>query len=160
MKPFKMYKLNRYSDSRGHFQEVVRASEIGSNFKQMNMVYSSANVVRGLHYQINAPQGKFVGVIEGFIIDVAVSPSGEVHVFDLSPGEAVYIPPGYAHGYCTGPYCGASVFYLCTEEYVPEWDRGWNPMSSSLKDLPWLNRKDMLISEKDKNAPEFVPSTE
>ena len=66
-----------YSDNRGKFIETYKKisySDFGLdyNFVQDNLVYSDANVLRGLHYQEKFPQGKLVSVIEGEIFDVAV----------------------------------------------------------------------------------------
>ncbi len=120
-----------FADERGWFQELFhrgRFLEAGLDleFVQDNLSRSHGGVVRGLHYQIEQPQGKLVRVLRGEIFDVAVdlrrsSPTfGEWEGFELSDKNqhAVYIPPGFAHGFCVLSD-SADVLYKCTALYAP-----------------------------------------
>jgi dTDP-4-dehydrorhamnose 3,5-epimerase len=129
-----------WRDARGAFvetyhQERYRDAGIGATFVQDNFSWSQANVLRGLHYQLSRPQGKLVMVVEGRVFDVAVdirkgSPTfGQWHGVELSAenGRQLYIPPGYAHGYCVLSE-RAGFMYRCTDYYSPSDERGirWN----------------------------------
>jgi len=106
------------------------------SFVQENHSFSVKNVLRGLHYQ-TAPkgQGKLVRCIRGEIFDVAVdvregSPTRYKWVSALLSVEnhhALYIPEGFAHGFCVMSDA-AEMVYKCTSEYSPENERGilWN----------------------------------
>src|SRR5688500_120569 len=103
-----------FRDDRGFFLESYNAerfAELGlpSTFRQDNHSHSVAGVLRGLHYQLRRPQGKLVSVIRGEVFDVAVdirrgSPTfGKWFGTTLTEAEPRYlwIPPGFAHGFCT-----------------------------------------------------------
>jgi dTDP-4-dehydrorhamnose 3,5-epimerase len=131
----------RFGDERGFFKEVYKASDfaasgIAPTFIQDNLSHSTRGVLRGLHYQKHPhAQGKLVMALTGRIFDVAVdirhgSPSfgrwvGEV--LSAENGYMLYVPPGFAHGFCVLSEV-ADVLYKVTSEYVPECDRGilWN----------------------------------
>lgn len=148
-----------YRDDRGLFREVHRHdrfSEFGLPycFRQDNHSRSRFGVLRGLHYQLNRPQGKLVTVIRGAIFDVAVdirvgSPTfGEwVGVtLDEDVPRAVWVPPGFAHGFCAVSEV-ADVLYKCTDFYVPEDERGviWSDPTIGVQ---WPVRSPVL-SQKD-----------
>ena len=130
-----------FQDERGFFKETYKYSEfaafgITERFVQDNHSRSVKGVLRGLHYQ-NPPkaQGKLVRVIVGGIFDVAV----DIRVGSPTYGKWVgvklsaenkrmlYIPPGFAHGFCVLSDV-AEVVYKVTEEYAPECEAGiiWN----------------------------------
>lgn len=129
-----------YGDPRGYFLECwnrVRYAEAGlpTTFVQDNLSLSRRGVVRGLHYQHPAGQGKLVSVLQGEVFDVAVdlrvgSPSfGRWFgtVLSETNHRQVYIPPGFGHGFAVVSE-SALFFYKCTEFYRPE-DEGsvlWN----------------------------------
>jgi len=152
-----------FSDNRGHFFEsyhVGRYLENGipARFVQDNISRSKHNVVRGLHYQIGRPQGKLVMVVEGRIFDVAVdirrgSPTfGRWVGVELSSENClqIYIPEGFAHGFCTLSET-AAVFYKCTEYYAPAEERTirWDDPALS---IAWPV-SEPILSEKDRGAP-------
>ncbi len=128
-------------DDRGFFMETYRMSEFSANgisqaFVQDNYSHSVQRVLRGLHYQKHPKaQGKLVMVLKGQIFDVAVdirkgSPTYRKWVGMVLAGDdfrMLYIPPGFAHGFCVLSE-EADVVYKVTEEYAPECDRGiiWN----------------------------------
>jgi dTDP-4-dehydrorhamnose 3,5-epimerase len=129
-----------HRDQRGFFleswhEEKFRRAGLDLRFVQDNHSGSVANTLRGLHYQIERPQGKLVWAVAGEIFDVAVdlrrsSPSfGRWVGVTLSPENRrqLWIPPGFAHGYyVTG--AGAEVVYKCTDLHFPQHERTlrWN----------------------------------
>lgn len=129
-----------FEDSRGYFFESYqkkRFAEAGIpwDFVQDNQSRSQKGTLRGLHYQIQQPQGKLVRVVVGEIFDVAVdirrsSPTFGKWVGDYLSAEnkrMIWIPPGFAHGfYVTSP--DAEVIYKATDYYAPQWERtiAWN----------------------------------
>ena len=148
-----------FGDSRGFFLETYHDSRyqqvgIPGPFVQDNHSRSSRGVLRGLHFQLKHPQGKLVSVARGEVFDVAVdvrhgSPTfGQWFGTVLSEDNhhQLYIPPGYAHGFCVLSET-ADFLYKCTDYYLPEDEGGviWNdpdiaiqwPMSS-----PTLSDKD------------------
>jgi len=149
-----------FQDDRGYFREIYHLNkfeELNVNFVQDNFSYSHKNVLRGLHYQLNNPQGKLVTVVEGEIFDVAVdirqkSPTfGKWYGINLSSEnrKQIYIPPGYAHGFCVlSKYAG--VFYKCTDLYSPgdEYALLWSDPKIGIN---WPVR-DPIVSNKDAAA--------
>ena len=111
-----------HKDKRGYLREILAERVIKKKFKFQIVSRSKRNVLRGLHLQINKPQGKFISVIEGKIFDVAVDlrkkskTFGKIFKIILSDKncKSVYIPPGFAHGFQT---LGRDniVCYSCTE---------------------------------------------
>ncbi|MCL4109911.1 UNVERIFIED_CONTAM: hypothetical protein GTU68_003279 [Idotea baltica] len=155
----KIVEPKRYGDERGFFAETFQAERyrsagVGSNFVQDNHSRSSYGVLRGLHYQIRRPQGKLVSVPRGSVFDVAVdmrsdSPRfGEWTGVVLSEenGRQLYIPPGFAHGFCVISEI-ADFVYKCTDYYCPEHERSllWNDPDVGI-DWPV---ESPLVSEKD-----------
>ncbi|HDG98329.1 MAG TPA: dTDP-4-dehydrorhamnose 3,5-epimerase [Desulfobacterales bacterium] len=126
-----------FSDERGFFMETYKYSEfsafgIKEHFLQDNHSRSAKWVLRGLHYQ-NPPkaQGKLVRVVLGEVFDVVVdirkgSPTYGKWVGVVLSSEnkrMLYIPPGFAHGFCVLSDV-AEVLYKVTEEYAPECEAG------------------------------------
>ncbi len=122
-------------DRRGFFterfhRERFRAHGLPTLFVQDNHSRSSPGVVRGLHYQYAPPQGKLVGVTRGRVWDVAVdirptSPTyGRHHATELSDmnGRLLWIPPGFAHGFCVLGDEAADVLYKVDAPYDPDGD--------------------------------------
>jgi dTDP-4-dehydrorhamnose 3,5-epimerase len=152
-----------FADDRGFFLESYNEKafeEIGirEKFVQDNHSYSKRGVLRGLHYQLEKPQGKLVRVVTGEVLDVFVdlrrsSPTfGRWEAVNLS-GEnrrLAWIPAGYAHGFYVLSE-SAHVLYKSTEFYFPELERTvlWN--DPDLK-INWENLEEPLLSEKDKKG--------
>ena len=118
-----------FSDARGYFLEThhaerYRQAGIDAVFVQDNVASSRGGVIRGLHYQHPNEQGKLIIVLDGEIFDVAVdirrgSPTFGAWVGTaLAAHQQIYIPPGFAHGYCVTSE-SALVAYKCTTKYVP-----------------------------------------
>lgn len=148
-----------FGDSRGYFLETwnrnrYRAAGIDVDFVQSNVSRSARGVLRGLHYQHPKPQGKLVYVLEGSVYDVAVdirpnSPSfghWVGHTLDAERKQQLYVPPGYAHGFCvTSGH--AMLCYLCTTHYDPLADAAirWDDPRIAVQwpiDAPKLSGKD------------------
>lgn len=152
-----------HRDERGFFVETYHADRyrnhgIAAPFVQDNRSRSTAGTLRGLHLQLERPQGKLIHVIEGEIFDVAVdvrrgSPTfGRWVSVNLSADtfRQVYIPPGFAHGFCVvSPI--AQVEYKCTEVYNPASEIGiaWNDPAIG---IAWPIREPRL-SERDSRHP-------
>jgi len=124
------------------------------DFVQDNHSHSTRGVLRGLHYQLQQPQGKLVRVVTGCVFDVAVdirqgSPSfGQWVGVELSADNRcqLYIPPGFAHGFCVTSD-EADFLYKCTSYYSPQDEHGilWNDPDIGIK---WPDES-FSISEKD-----------
>lgn len=154
-----------FSDTRGHFFESYRHDLFVKNgipfeFVQDNQSFSTAGVLRGLHFQ-NEPfaQGKLVRVITGKVIDIAVdirpnSPTFGQHqsfILDAALQNMVYIPAGFAHGFAA---IEDSIFsYKCTNNYNKASERGiiWNDKDLN---IDW-KIEHPNVSEKDIELPSF-----
>jgi dTDP-4-dehydrorhamnose 3,5-epimerase len=157
----------RHVDSRGFFSEVfkenvLREHGIAVRFVQDNHSLSgSQGVIRGLHFQTPPfAQAKLVRVTAGSILDVAVdihwgSPSFGRHVAVVlsgSEGNQIFIPEGFAHGYCTLER-DTEVIYKVSAYYSPEHDRGllWNDPALAIE---WPIPADRaLVSDRDQKHP-------
>jgi len=157
-----------FKDERGFFLETwqkEKYKEIGINesFVQDNWSRSSKNVLRGLHFQKENPQGKLVSVRSGSVFDVAVDIRKDSPTFGRWYGEELsdenclqmYVPPGFAHGFCV--LSGVVDFvYKCTDYYRPSDEQGiiWNDKSLNIT-WPLTNP---IVSNKDNNLPSFRKS--
>ena len=152
-------KPNVFEDERGFFLETWKHnsySKIGINetFVQDNWSRSRKNVLRGLHYQMNQPQGKLVSVRRGIVFDVAVDIRKDSQTFgkwygiELSDSNKLqmYIPPGVAHGFCVISDI-ADFVYKCTETYKHQ-DEGGILWKDEELGIDWPIRKP-IISKKD-----------
>jgi dTDP-4-dehydrorhamnose 3,5-epimerase len=129
-----------FGDDRGFFYEswnkkTFETVGLNMDFVQDNHSKSQRGVLRGLHYQIQHPQGKLVRVVAGEVFDVAVdlrkfSPTfGRWVGFVLSAENKrfAWIPPGFAHGFVVISE-SAECFYKTTDYWYPEFERSllWN----------------------------------
>ena len=153
-----------YTDERGYFMETFRLSYLNEhgvelNFVQDNQSQSRIGTLRGLHYQLEFPQGKLVRVISGTVFDVAVDIRENSSTFGKWVGETLsaenkkqfWIPPGFAHGFLVLSK-SAELFYKCTEYYHPEDDYSllWNDPAVGIE---WpLQNREPILSEKDRIA--------
>jgi dTDP-4-dehydrorhamnose 3,5-epimerase len=125
-----------FGDARGFFfesyqQERYVAHGIELSFVQDNFSRSDQGVLRGLHYQLEQPQGKLVGVSHGAVFDVAVDIRHGSPYFGQSVGmvlddvnhRQLYIPPGFAHGFYVISET-ADFYYKCTDYYHPASEKG------------------------------------
>ena len=124
-----------FGDARGYFFESWEARKfavagLDMTFVQDNYSRSMEHTLRGLHYQIQNPQGKLVRVIAGEVFDVAVdmrksSPSfgrAVTAILSADNKQQLWIPPGFAHGFYVLSE-SAEFFYKCTDFYAPEHER-------------------------------------
>lgn len=151
-------------DKRGMFVKIYNSDFyrnifLGVNIKESYFTISRKNVIRGLHFQLPPYEvAKIVCCVEGEIMDVVVdlregSPTyGRHDIFYLSAKKSniLYIPEGLAHGYCVLSE-KAIVVYNVTNVYSKEHDTGirWDSIG-----IPWPV-DNPILSEKDKNLPEF-----
>jgi dTDP-4-dehydrorhamnose 3,5-epimerase len=125
-----------FGDARGFFLESWNRqtfADLGLNldFVQDNHSCSARGVLRGIHYQLNQPQGKLVRVVSGAVFDVAVdlrksSPrfgQWTGHTLSADNKQMLWIPPGFGHGFLVLSE-SADFLYKTTELYAPQWDRG------------------------------------
>jgi len=154
-----------FKDDRGFFMESFRAdllADHGINFQfvQDNHSGSKRNILRGLHYQIERPQGKLVRVVVGEIFDVAVDLRKSSKTFgkwiaailSAENKRMLWIPPGFGHGfYVLSDW--AEVIYKATDYYAPEYDRSiiWNDPDIGIK-WPIPEGSEPILSEKDKSG--------
>ena len=155
-----------FEDSRGFFlesynQKVFAAIGMAEKFVQDNHSYSVRGVLRGLHYQVQKPQGKLIRVVSGEVLDVLLdlrksSPTfGRWHSVKLSGQNKLmaWIPSGFAHGFYVLSE-SAHVLYKTTDFYAPELERTvlWN--DPDLK-IEWGNREEPILSGKDQQGMRF-----
>lgn len=149
-----------FSDERGEFfesfsvQKFRNATGVLSDFVQDNQSLSHAKVLRGLHYQIEQPQGKLVRVVSGSVWDVVVDLRRSSPTFaqwvgvDLSAENQrmLWVPPGCAHGFVVTSK-SAVFLYKTTDYYAPAHERtiAWNDPSLAINwpvADPLVNAKD------------------
>jgi len=132
---------NLFSDERGYFFESFNARDFREStgltveFVQDNHSLSKQGVLRGLHYQIQHPQGKLLRVVKGVVFDVAVDLRKSSLTFGCWVGamltadnrKQLWIPPGFAHGFLALSD-EAEVLYKITDYWHPEHERTllWN----------------------------------
>lgn len=152
-----------FGDARGFFMESWNRQTFADlgldlDFVQDNHSRSARGVLRGLHYQLNQPQGKLVRVTNGIVFDVAVdvrrsSPHyGQWTGHELSADNQhmLWIPPGFAHGFLVLSE-SADFLYKTTAYYAPQWDRGirWDDPDIGvhwpLQGVPTLSAKDQAL---------------
>jgi dTDP-4-dehydrorhamnose 3,5-epimerase len=156
-----------FSDARGHFLENYNrrgfreATGLDPQFVQDNQSFSVRNVLRGLHYQIQQPQGKLVQVLIGEVYDVVVDLRRKSATFGKWTGvnlsaathRMVWVPAGFAHGFLvTSEH--ALVQYKVTEYYAPEHERTilWSDRDLGIK---WPLEHDPVLNEKDARGVAF-----
>lgn len=158
-----------YRDDRGWFVEAWGAAGFAAHpglprdFVQDNLSCSRPGVLRGLHYQHPSGQGKFLQVLRGAILDVAVdirrgSPHFGRHVaVRLAEDDPtrLYIPPGFAHGFLVLGDVEALVGYKCTSGYSPR-DEGIIRWDDPDLGIAWPTAGPPLLSPRDADAPRLA----
>lgn len=150
-----------FADERGFFYESYNQKEFTEktgllvDFVQDNHSCSSQNVLRGLHYQIQQPQGKLVRVVAGAIFDVAVdirrsAPTFGQWISCLLSAEnkrQLWIPPGFAHGFLVLSET-TEVLYKTTDYYARQHERCilWNDPDLA---IAWPLTAPPILSAKD-----------
>ncbi len=155
-----------HEDDRGFFMETWHARRyqdagIDAVFVQDNFSQSSKGALRGLHYQIQQPQGKLVRVVSGEVFDVAVDVRKSSSTYGQWAGEILsaenkhqlWVPPGFAHGFVVLTDT-AAFEYKCTDYYAPEFERAirWDDPEIGIEwQLPVGEQP--VLSNKDAAAP-------
>lgn len=153
-----------FGDERGFFFESFNHARfeeaIGRpvKFVQDNHSRSAKNVLRGLHYQIQRPQGKLVRVVRGEVFDVAVDLRKRSPTFGQWVGEILsadnkrqlWVPEGFAHGFVVLSET-AEFLYKTTDYYAPQFERSliWNDPQIG---IDWPSGIAPLLSAKDQAA--------
>ena len=154
-----------FGDARGFFFESFnqkafnQATGLNPDFVQDNHSRSAKAVLRGLHYQIEQPQGKLVRVVRGAVFDVAVDLRKSSKTFGHWVGaelseenqRQMWVPPGFAHGFVTLSD-SADFLYKTTDYYAPQFERcvAWNDPAIGIN---WpLTGITPLLSAKDKTG--------
>lgn len=140
-----LVQLAVHGDARGFFVERFQAERFAEHglptrFVQDNHSRSAPGVLRGLHYQTDPAQGKLVGAVRGSILDVvldirAQSPTFGRHVaVELSDlnGRMLWVPAGFAHGFCVLGSEPADVVYKVDAVYQPKSEGGIHPLDPEL----------------------------
>jgi dTDP-4-dehydrorhamnose 3,5-epimerase len=150
-----------FGDDRGFFFESFNArtfaAAIGTDvtFVQDNHSRSRRGLLRGLHYQVERPQGKLVRVVAGAVFDVAVDIRRGSPTFGRWTGveltadnkRQLWVPPGLAHGFVVRSET-AEVLYKTTDYYAPEHERTlcWDDPDLAIE---WGLTEPPVVSEKD-----------
>ncbi len=150
-----------FGDDRGFFFESFNRrafadmTGVDADFVQDNHSRSARNVLRGLHYQVQRPQGKLVRVTAGSVFDVVVdlrrsAPTfGQVECIELSAANRrmLWVPPGFAHGFLVTDDA-AEFLYKVTDYWAPEYERTllWNDPALG---IPWPLAGPPILSAKD-----------
>ena len=151
-----------FGDARGFFMESYNRRKLAAlspaldiEFVQDNHSRSAQNVLRGLHYQIQHPQGKLVRVVAGEVYDVAVDLRRASATFGHWTGQILsaenqrmmWVPPGFAHGFCVISEF-AEFLYKTTDYWYPEHERSllWNDTQLN---IPWPLTGTPLLAAKD-----------
>ncbi len=151
-----------FGDERGFFMETWHAQKfaeagLDASFVQDNHSKSARGILRGLHFQVQQPQGKLVRVVAGEVFDVAVDLRESSATFGQWTGitlsannkRMLWVPPGFAHGfYVTSE--SAEFVYKCTDFYAPEHERSlrWDDPDLAI-DWPLVDNQSPLLSNKD-----------
>ncbi len=153
-----------HGDARGFFLESYRANVwaehgVGDVFVQDNHSRSRRGVLRGMHYSIGAGQAKLVRCARGRILDIVVdlrresATFGEWEAAELDDERArqLYIPVGFAHGFCVLSDV-ADVAYKCSTYYDPAVERGFRYDDPEVG-IAWPQDMELLVSQRDVEAP-------
>jgi dTDP-4-dehydrorhamnose 3,5-epimerase len=160
-----------FGDDRGFFYEsynqqaIQAATGLDVTFVQDNHSKSARNVLRGLHYQVEQPQGKLVRVVQGEVFDVAVDIRKGSKTFGLWVGQILsaenkkqlWVPPGLAHGFVVLSET-AEFLYKTTDYYAPAHERciAWNDPDLA---IDWQMQGEPLLSAKDAAGVAFRDAT-
>ncbi|MGB3695118.1 MAG: dTDP-4-dehydrorhamnose 3,5-epimerase [Spirulinaceae cyanobacterium] len=160
----KLIKPKVFEDQRGFFYESYNYKTLQEKygispvFVQDNHSCSQQNVLRGLHYQIQQPQGKLVRAVVGTIFDVAVDLRSSSPTFAKWVGytlsaenkHQLWIPSGFAHGFLVLSET-AEVLYKTTDYYAPQHERTllWNDPDLA---IDWPISEAPILSSKDKEG--------
>ena len=147
----------QHIDNRGYLRELTSEKEMGSKFKFVYYSKSKKNVLRGLHFQNNKPQGKYISLLKGKILDIAVDLRKNSKTFGKSFSvilsekncRGVYIPPGFAHGFQS--IAKENIVCYSNTEYRSVGNEHTIKYNDPQLKIKWLNNLP-IMSKKDKNA--------
>ena len=160
LKDLLIIKSKIFKDKRGFFKEINKKKILKKNLIFDCLSQSKKNTIRGLHFQSTNPQGKFITVVHGEILDVAVDLRKNSKTFGKhfsirmkdDSDFSIYIPENFAHGFvCLSKTC--TLYYRCTNyrhknsETTLKWD------DPDLK-INW-KIKNPILSKKDKKGKSF-----
>ncbi len=159
---------NPLNDERGLFartydEATFRAAGLPIHWPQSNVSWNAKRgTLRGMHFQTTPkPEPKLVRCTQGRVFDVAVDLRPDSASFRHWVGvelaadrrNAIYIPPGCAHGFLTLED-GSELFYQMGDVYDAKLSGGvrWNDPAFAI-DWPF---QPTIISERDANLPDFA----
>ena len=156
-----IYKNKSFVDKRGHFKELLKEKHFKKKFPFTVMSFSKKNVIRGLHIQTKKKQGKYVSVIKGRVLDIALDlrknskTFGKYYTCTLSENnsKSIYIPAGFAHGFCALDKENY-VIYSCTQ-YRAARDEVAIKYNDKKLNIKWPIKKP-IVSKKDQKAITFI----
>jgi len=158
-----LLKSQIHNDDRGYFLETFKENNYLLNktkFIQDNVSYSKRGVIRGIHYQLNKPQTKFITIIYGKIYDICIdlrnqsSNFGKTYEFNMSDNKnnQLLVPRGFAHGFqCLSDF--SIIQYKCDNYYYAN-DQYGIVFNDETLNIKWPLIKNN-ISDKDKKLPIF-----
>ena len=164
-------RIEKRADERGFFarawcKKEFEAHGLSLQFVQSNLAASRhKNTMRGMHYQ-SAPfqEAKLIRCTKGAVYDVIIDLRPDSATYEgwfgielnMDSHKMLYVPENFAHGYQT-LVDDSEVYYQVSAFYSPEHEKGirWNDPAFDIK---WPVTKDLVISEKDKNWPDYSPS--
>jgi dTDP-4-dehydrorhamnose 3,5-epimerase len=154
-----IYKQNkRYFDKRGFFQEIFLKKKTKINFIFSAIASSKQKVIRGLHFQTQNKQTKFIYIVKGKILDVIVNLNkksknfGKVYKFKMKEGDSLIVPNNYAHGYeCLSKTC--TVLYYLDNYRDKKAENGIMYNDKDLK-IKWIS-KTPILSNRDRKGLSF-----
>ena len=151
----KVIKHKTYEDNRGSYTPI-QTNELGIEWEQCSIsINTHKGTFRGLHYQTNPPQTKYVKVVKGSIIDFLYNlDTNELNYFTLDSNEAILVPDNMAHGFLTLEY-DTIVTYMVKGEYNPDSEHSivWSDVDSVREVIESMLREldtNITISDKDK----------
>ena len=152
-----LIKNKKFNDSRGYFKELIVEKNSKVKFLFHVMSFSKKNVIRGLHIQTKNSQGKFITVIKGKILDVAVDLRKKSKTYgkyfskilSAKNSLSIYIPPGFAHGFCALDKENF-VVYGCTQYRNARSEKGIKYDDKDLN-IKWPIKKPILSLKDKKN---------
>ena len=152
-----LVKNKKFNDLRGYFKELIVEKKLKVKFPFQVMSFSKKNIIRGLHIQTKNPQGKFVTVIKGKIFDVTVDLRKKSKTYgkyfskilSAKNSLSIYIPPGFAHGFCTLDKENF-VVYSCTQYRNAKSEIGIKYNDQDLN-IRWPIKKPILTIKDKKN---------
>jgi dTDP-4-dehydrorhamnose 3,5-epimerase len=151
-KDIKTIEHKTYEDNRGSYTPIS-TYELGIQWEQCSIsINDKKGTFRGIHYQTNPPQTKYVKVVKGSIIDFMLNlDTNELNYFTLGSNEAILVPHNMAHGFLTLED-DTIVTYMVKGEYNPNSEHSivWNTIDEvKIVILDSLHGSNLIISDKD-----------